>query len=361
MRIHNTFVTIVISIFIFLSCTTDNNPDFTLTTSSDPRESGIITPSQGDYLDGSEVEVSATANENMVFSGWRGDVMGSDNPSVITMNSNKTVIAFFIDREHPLNILVEGDGVVTESVIQEKSANFAHGTFVELTATPDEGWRLVEWRGNLSGSENPGVIKMDKAREVTAVFEKRDYPLSISIEGEGSVAEMVIQQKTTDYEHGTQVALTAHPADGWLFSRWGSDLDGNENPTNIIIDQEADITAIFKPVAELLAFTVQGEGTVDIEQIESDEYLSKNRVQLTARPNDGWKFNEWQGDVTGSDNPVQVTLIENFTVNAILFRSIILMPLLHPDGMTDRDLTRLVVLRTLLQEHLMETDSKSPD
>jgi hypothetical protein len=317
MKVLHTFVALAISVLMFLSCSTKNNPVYTLTISTDPAASGIVTPSKGGFDKGSEVEIFADANENMVFSGWRGDFTGSENPAVITMNSDKNIIAFFIDRQYPLSINIEGEGTVTERVLEERSTEYAHGTYVELTANPAEGWKLAEWRGDLSGSENPAVIRMDKAREVTAVFEKRGYPLSITIEGEGSVAEQVIHQKLSDYVHGTLVELTAHPADGWVFSGWDGDLEGNENPETIIIEQEAGVTAMFTPVDEILALTVQGEGTVDIKQIESDENPSKTLFQLTARPFDGWRFSQWMGDITGTDNPVQITLNEEKVVNAV--------------------------------------------
>ena len=306
-----------VAVFMFLSCSTKNNQVYTLTTSTDPVASGIVTPSQGGFDEGSEVEITAVANENMIFSGWRGDYIGSENPTVITMNSDKRIMAFFIDRQYPLSIQIEGEGTVTERVLQENSTDYTQETIVELTANPAEGWRLANWGGDLSGSENPTVIRMDEAREVTAVFEKREYPLSISIEGEGSVSEKIIQEKSTDFEHGTLVELTAHPAIGWVFLGWDGDLEGNENPETIIIDKETGVTAIFKPVAEIFTFTVQGEGAVDIELIETDENPSKSLFQLTARPSDGWKFTEWQGDVTGPDNPIQITLTEETVVNAV--------------------------------------------
>ena len=316
-KVLQRFAVSVISVFIFFSCSTENKQVYTLVTSTDPVASGIVTPSQGGFDEGTEVEVSAAANDNMVFSGWRGDFNGSENPAVITMNSNKNILAFFVDRQYPLSIHIEGEGTVSERVLQERSTHYAGGTFVELNANPAEGWKLAGWRGDLSGSVNPAVIRMDEAKEITAVFEKREYPLSITIEGEGSVVENVIQERSTDYEYGTLVELTAHPADGWVFSGWGGNLEGTKNPETIIIEQETSITANFIPVDEILALTVQGEGTVNIEQIESEENPSKNRVQLTARPSDGWRFTEWQGDITDTDNPVEIILIEEKAVLAV--------------------------------------------
>ena len=317
MKALQIFTAVVFSLILFISCSTKSNPVYTLTTSTDPAASGTVMPSQGGFDEGSDVEITAFANENMVFSGWRGDYSGSDNPTVVTMNTDINIIAFFIDRKYPLSILIEGEGTVTERVLNEKSTEFDHEIFVELTANPAEGWKLAEWQGDLSGSENPTVIRMDEAREVTAVFENREYPLSISIKGEGSVAEQVIQEKTTDYEYSSLIELTAHSADGWIFSGWDGDLEGNENPERIIINQPTNVTAIFIPIDELLTLTVHGEGTVDIEQFEPDDNSIAPMIQLTARASDSWRFVEWTGDVTSTENPVQITLNEEKTVNAV--------------------------------------------
>jgi hypothetical protein len=50
---------------------------------------------------------------------------------------------------------------------------------------------------------------------LTANFEKRKYPLTINIEGEGTISEEIVNTgKTTDYDSGTTVRLTANPSEG---------------------------------------------------------------------------------------------------------------------------------------------------
>ena len=62
----------------------------------------------------------------------------------------------------------------------------------------------IEWTGDLTGTESPKEITIDKAKNVTAVFIKKQYPLTVEIKGEGTVAEKVIKAgAASDYNSGT--------------------------------------------------------------------------------------------------------------------------------------------------------------
>jgi surface protein len=88
------------------------------------------------------------------------------------MSSDKTVVANFIKKKYALTTAVEGEGTVTEKIIKAGAAtDYNSGTVVELTATPKEGWGFMEWKGDLTGTENPKEITIDKPKTVTAVFE----------------------------------------------------------------------------------------------------------------------------------------------------------------------------------------------
>ncbi|MEM5878574.1 MAG: Ig-like domain-containing protein, partial [Candidatus Aenigmatarchaeota archaeon] len=58
-----------------------------------------LNPSGGVYVAGTTVTVLAQANAGWVFSGWSGDLSGSQNPASIVMNSSKTVIANFVSEQ----------------------------------------------------------------------------------------------------------------------------------------------------------------------------------------------------------------------------------------------------------------------
>jgi len=313
---------LIIIAVILGSCAGDSTV-YTLESEATPPEGGAVSPATGEYEEGARVEVEATANEGWVFDSWQGDVSGSDNPAVVTMDSDKIFTALFKTREFPLDITTEGGGTVEESVVEQKRADYEPGTVVELTAVPDDGWRFVEWQDDLQGGENPQQITIDEAKSVTAVFERREYPLTINTEGEGSVQEEVIETPAkTDYEFETVVELTATPAEGWEFDRWEGDLSGSDNPQQITVDGEKTVNAVFEREGFDLNITVNGEGSVNEELIEepSKSYAFNSVVELTAEPADGWRFVGWDGDLSGDENPQQITIDEEKNVTATFER-----------------------------------------
>jgi hypothetical protein len=73
--------------------------------------------------------------------------------------------------EHKVNIDINGAGKVEKSPDYE---TYTEGTEVKLTAKPDENHYFEKWGGDLSGSENPKKIVVDKELEISAFFEKHD-------------------------------------------------------------------------------------------------------------------------------------------------------------------------------------------
>tara|TARA_Y100000385_G_C12999121_1_gene596310 strand:+ start:297 stop:1118 length:822 start_codon:yes stop_codon:yes gene_type:complete len=89
------------------------------------------------------------------------------------MDSDKSVTANFVKKKYTLTTSVEGEGTVTEKVIKAGTAtDYNSGTIVELTAVPSSEWEFKEWTGDLTGTENPKQITIDKAKTVKAVFEQ---------------------------------------------------------------------------------------------------------------------------------------------------------------------------------------------
>lgn len=134
--------------------------------------------------------------------------------------------------------------------VSPSAGEYEEGEIVELSASPNQHWVFNRWEGDHGGTQNPASVTMNSDKDIAAVFVVRDYPLTITVEGDGSVEEQVIQSKTTDYPHGTQVQLTAKPGEDWQFTGWSGAFSGDENPQTLLIDQAKQVTAHFSEIPD---------------------------------------------------------------------------------------------------------------
>ena len=325
----------LLSIFaIVLSCSSDETSTpvtpppapivkYTITLSAG--EGGTVSTTGGEYEAGQTVSVTATPQGEYVFTSWSD---GNTNATrTITISSNSTLTANFEKRKYPLTINFEGEGEVIEEIVNAgRTTEYDSGTTVKLTAQAAAEWVFVGWTGDIESTEESVQIVIGEPKEVTATFEKKKYPLTVNIEGEGEVLEEIVDAgRTTDYDSGTTVKLTAQPEDEWLFTGWSGDIgdiDPTENPIQLSIIESKTVTATFEKKKYPLTVNIEGEGEV-LEEIvnagRTTDYDSGTTVKLTAQPADEWLFTGWSGDIGDIDpteNPIQLSIIESKTVTA---------------------------------------------
>ncbi|MCD6374216.1 MAG: DUF5123 domain-containing protein, partial [Caldisericaceae bacterium] len=72
------------------------------------------------------------------------------------------------------------------------------------------------------------------------------------------------------------------------------------------------------PVHKLLTIIVEGNGSVMLDPPPVGKtYDPGTEVTLTAIPDTGYVFKEWQGDASGTDNPITITMDDDKTVTAV--------------------------------------------
>ena len=121
-----------------------------------------------------------------------------------------------------------------------------------------------------------------------------------------------------EYPGGATLVLRANGNTGYVFSHWSGDLSGSENPTNIILDGEKNITANFVDV-QTLQFTlttsaINGSITLDPS---GGVYYNGTSVTATAIANEGYVFTKWTGASTATDNNVEIIMDEDKSLTAV--------------------------------------------
>ena len=290
---------------------------YTLTTSTNPTEGGTLLPSSAQFEEGETVVLSATPSEEYAFFSWSG-VSGTNNTTSIVMDSDKSVVALFVKKQYSLKVSIEGEGQVTEKIIKAGiSTDYNSGTIVELSANPKSEWVFIEWKGDLSGTKNPAQITINEPKNITAVFEKKQYPLNIEIEGEGSVEETIIKAGTPNsYNSGTVVSLKAIPENGWSFLKWSGDVLSFENPIEITVDTSKNIKAEFFNPNEFTGLPILYVNTSGVAIDSKEDYVEgvssivggtnypsfqDLEMKIKGRGNSTW----WQGGIWGK-KPYQI-------------------------------------------------------
>ncbi len=150
---------------------------------------GTTTPDTGthSYSFGTEVPITAFPDTGYRFAGWTGDVPqghANDNPLLITVDSDKSITANFI--EQCTLTLSAGTGGTTDPV--PGSHTYDKGTEVSVSATPDSGYRFTGWTGDVPGGyENviPVTITVDSDKSIAANFE------AVSLDEEGTAKKIL--------------------------------------------------------------------------------------------------------------------------------------------------------------------------
>ena len=121
---------------------------------------------------------------------------------------------------------------------------------MKLTAQAAAEWVFVGWTGDIESTEESVQIVIGEPKEVTAKFEKEEIPTnSKHRRRRRSIRRDSNAGRTTDYDSGTTVKLTAQPEDEWLFTGWSGDIgdiDPTENPIQLNIIESKTVTATFE-------------------------------------------------------------------------------------------------------------------
>ena len=137
------------------------------------------------------------------------------------------------------------------------------------------------------------------------------YTLSVSISPPQTGS---ISSSGGQYESGTQVTLTANPANGYAFDCWSGDASGTMSSINIIMDSDKSVIAHFE-VEVTLSVSVSPSGAGSVSPSER-EYKSGVQLTLTASPADGYTFDHWSGNATGVSPSITINMNSDKDVTA---------------------------------------------
>ena len=277
------------------SVTANFGPVFKLTAAASPNEGGTILP-EGitSFLAGTQVTVLAHSAPDYQLAGWSDGCSGG-GPCVVIMDTDKSVTANFA---RVFDLTVASSPANGGTVFPSGTTSYVSNSQVTLTARPGYGYGFSGWDGDCSGS-GPCELTMDDNKSVTANFIKQFVLTAVASPSTGGE---VSPPGTTQHAEGTEVTVTAGPAEGYGFSGWSGACSGTD-ACIVIMDGDKTVTANFFTRFTLTTMAEPSSGgTVSPEGTTS--YDAGSEVTVTATPATGYTFSSWGGDCSGSGSCV---------------------------------------------------------
>lgn len=138
-----------------------------------------------------------------------------------------------------------------------------YGSTLRLTATPEEGYELVNWtlNGDVISTETVCEVLANSDLNIVANFQLKNYLVEVGAEGGG----IVEQGATGYYAYGEKLTLTAVPNDGYQFERWMKDDKQHSTSPTIqwTVNGSAKLSAVFSELPyATLSGTVRAANTL---------------------------------------------------------------------------------------------------
>ena len=253
-------------------------------------------------MDGSDSSV-ITTNEMLAvgYANW-SDYQNNPAYKYIKISNDQTLY----------NVTASDDGHGTCTASPDSAMI---GSTVTVDATPDEGYRFVEW------TVISGGVTLEEPSDSTTTFELRNsdaevcaafeviphYNVNVTTDGHGTASV-----SDTNPASGSEVTLTATPDYGYYLAYW-SIVSGDASVSGdslTIGDSDVEVMAVFEEFPRYnVILTDDGNGTVSASETTPYE---GTEITLTATPNEGYQFREWiviSGGITITDN--RFTMIDN--------------------------------------------------
>lgn len=279
---------------------------------------GTTNPALGSHIynEGSQVTLTATPAGNSHFVQWLedGDLLSDQEVVTITMNANRTITAVFALNQYQVGLSSVPEGIGN----QTGAGTYAHGQVATISTTQPEGYTFIHWKeGSTIFSTSPSFqFEVTADRAFTAYFGVNQY--EVTLEADPEEGGMVSGGGIFDF--GTEITVTAEPAEGYDFGGWR--MDGQVVATQLnytfIVEEDVELVAKFniRTYQISLSITPQGSGVVS----GAGNYPHGTTATVSAAVYSGYQFVGWQesGDIVSTNNPYSFEVFGNRSLTAVL-------------------------------------------
>jgi hypothetical protein len=245
---------------------------------------------QLDTCSGTTLAPNATCSLVILFS-----------PSTLGQKSTSLLIRSNAKASPALNLSLTGTGVFSLTVAQNPGGagkitgpgiscpgdctenHATSGAAVELTATPKEGYRFVDWTGDVTGTGNPMIVNLDGSKTITANYALNTFTISAGAGPGGSITP----SGAVKVGSGGNQTFSAAPAKGYHLTDVrvdGSSVGAAAQYTFTDVRAEHSIEAFFGINQYTIAASSGANGSISPAGVLTVDYGAKPVYKIAANP-----------------------------------------------------------------------------
>ena len=268
--------------------------NYNISVSADPTIGGRVSGG-GNYQEGQQCTVTATANNGYNFTNWteNGNVVSSNASYSFTVTGNRTLVAHFTAQTYTINAVASPNYGGTVS----GSGNFNYGQSCTLTATPAANYTFINWtkQGQVVSTNANYTFTVTESATYQAHFELQSF--TITVENANPDWGSVSGGGTFFYGETTEISAT--PNIGYVFLMWD---DGNiDNPRSIVVTENRTYVCSFAVQQCYITAEVDPEeaGTA----FGGGLWYYGDTISVTVNRNEDWAFQNWteNGEVVSEE------------------------------------------------------------
>ncbi len=290
--------------------------NYTITATANPTNGGTVSGG-GTYAQGSTCTLHATPNSGYSFVKWtRNGTQVSTNPNYsFTVTGNAAYVAHF--QQSTTNYTITATASPSNAGTITGAGSYASGSTCTLRATPNSGYRFVNWLENGTSVSTNATYSFTVTgnRNLVAVFDVATTNYTITATANPSNGGSVTGGGT--YASGSTCTLRATANSGYTFVNWTK--NGTQVSTNpdysFTVTGNASYVANFEPIPEEYTITVNAEpangGTVS----GGGTYAEGSTCVISAMPNEDYVFDNWtrNGTVVSTEPTYNIVVNRNLT------------------------------------------------
>jgi len=271
-----------------------------------------------------ELHALSPQSASLLGERWRFDHWSDNGGSLhtVTVISDSQFISYFTKQCSLSVISTHGKPFGTGWYDENHTASFGLSS-TDTEGDPGERFSFKQWHGSgtnsYSGEDTIQGVLMSNPIIETAIWDTLYFLLA---EINPDTGGMILRIPDRDwYTKGDTVTLIAVICQDsvFRFDGWSGDITSYSDAIQVIMNQSHTIQANFQIMTHELITKIKPDTTYGrIETIPEDikAFIHKTRITVKAISKPGYKFEHWEGAVSGEDSIVQFTILSDTTITA---------------------------------------------